>query len=116
MAIRGVGIDTVLISRMHDAAKRGQFLARTFTTRERAYCESYTDASSHFAGTFAAKEAARKATGELSREFSEFEVLRTDAGKPEIWVDGVKRTDLHLSITHTGEYASAVVIYDVTPL
>ena len=113
MAINGVGIDTVKISRMKDAvAKADRFIANTFSDTERAYCDSFTDAATHYAGTFAAKEAVRKATGELTRTFSEVEVRRSENGKPEIWTDGAKRTDLHISITHTATDASAIAIFE----
>ena len=113
MAILGIGIDTVEISRMHDAAQTAErFMANTFTDAERAYCDSYADASTHYAGTFAAKEAVRKATGELSRSFRDVEIIRNKEGKPEVWTDGIKRTTLHVSITHTSRDASAIAILE----
>ncbi len=113
MAILGIGIDTVLISRMHDAAKTAErFMTNTFTDAERAYCDSHADASTHYAGTFAAKEAVRKATGELSRSFLDVEIIRNKYGKPEVWTDGIQRTTLHISITHTTKDASAIAIFE----
>lgn len=113
MAILGVGIDTVEISRMRDAvANADRFMTNTFSEYERTYCTSFTDAETHFAGTFAAKEATRKATGELSRSFQEFQIIRNEHGKPEVWTDNVKRTDIHISITHTTTIASAIAIFE----
>lgn len=113
MAIHGIGIDTVLISRMRDAAQSAErFMMNTFTDTERAYCDSFADASTHYAGTFAAKEAVRKATGELSRSFKDIEIIRNELGKPEVWTEGVKRTTLHISITHTAHDASAIAIFE----
>lgn len=113
MAILGIGIDTVEISRMHDAAQTAdRFMTNTFTDAERAYCDSFADASTHYSGTFAAKEAVRKATGELSRSFREIEIIRNEHGKPEVWTDGVLRTTLHVSITHTTHDASAIAILE----
>ena len=113
MAILGIGIDTVEISRMHDAAQTAErFMANTFTDAERSYCDSFADASTHYAGTFAAKEAVRKATGELSRSFRDIDIRRNKQGKPEVWTDGVHRATLHVSITHTTKDASAVAILE----
>lgn len=113
MAIRGVGIDTVEISRMRDAVSIAErFLENTFSEIERVYCNSFTDRATHYAGTFAAKEAVRKATGELTRMFNEIEIRRNTQGKPEVWTDGTQRTDIHISITHTHEQASAIALYE----
>lgn len=113
MAILGIGIDTVEISRMRDAVKKAdRFMVNTFSNTERAYCDSFADADTHYAGTFAAKEAVRKATGELSRSFGEIHIIRNKHGKPEVWTDGAKRTNLHVSITHTAMDASAIAIFE----
>ena len=111
--IAGVGIDSVEIARMRDILSRDteHFLNTTFTQRERTYCDSHADPAPHYAGTFAAKEAVRKATGELLRPFKYVEVVRTETGKPEVWAEGVRSEALHLSITHTTDTASAIVIH-----
>jgi len=69
---------------------------------------SYKDPAPHFAGTFAAKEATRKATAKYPR-FSDVEVRRTKQGKPEIWVCGKRSRSLLVSITHTKTIACAIV-------
>lgn len=113
MAILGIGIDTVLISRMREAVETAdRFMTNTFSEKECAYCDAFTDSATHYAGTFAAKEAVRKATGELSRSFKEVEVIRNELGKPEIWTDGARRTTLHVSITHTANDACAIAIFE----
>ena len=113
MAVIGVGIDTVEIARMREILREDteQFMQNTFTEHERAYCDRFADPAPHYAGTFAAKEASRKATGDLTRPFNAIEVIRSEQGKPELWCDGSRVDALHLSITHTHTDATAIVIF-----
>ena len=106
-----VGIDLVAIERFRDALaqKKDQFLHSTFSGIELEYCLSYSDPAPHLAGTFAAKEAVRKATGE-SGAFSDTEIRRSAGGKPEVWLRGVRAPSILLSITHTETDACAVAI------
>ncbi len=95
---------------MRDARTHDAFVGRTGTETERAYCETVADTDERYAGTFAAKEAVRKATGELARSFLEVEVRRNDQGKPEVWNDGARRDDIQISISHSAGVAVAVAI------
>ena len=63
MKVFGIGIDVVEVARIAAAIERhGEpFLARIFTTAERAYCESRKHPAMHYAARFAAKEAVVKA-------------------------------------------------------
>ncbi len=110
MTSMGVGIDIVDVARMRDACAQDSFLERTFTDIERTYCDSFKDKDERYAGTFAAKEAVRKATGELSRSFREVEVRRDELGKPGVWNEGVRRDDIEISISHSAGVAVAVAI------
>lgn len=113
MSIRGVGIDSVEITRMSEALNgAGNFMQNTFSHNEQIYCNTFSNPATHYAGTFAAKEAVRKATGEFLRAFSEIEIIRDSHGKPEVWTDGSCRTDIHISITHTRNDASAIAILE----
>jgi phosphopantetheine--protein transferase-like protein len=113
MTIRGIGIDLVHIARMREAVtNNAQFTANTFTDAECTYCNSYADAASHYAGTFAAKEAVRKATGDISQSFRDVEIIRTPQGKPEVWAGGAPKIGIHISITHTDDIAQAIAIYE----
>lgn len=113
MTIKGVGIDSVLISRIEDALVEAEhFFQKNFSENERSYCSAFADPATHYAGTFAAKEAVRKATGEFSRAFSEIEIIRDALGKPEVWMDGARRSSIHISITHTRDDASAIAIFE----
>lgn len=64
-SIHGIGIDIVNIARVEDMLERWgeKFLRRTFTPQEIAYCSAKTFPGQHYAGRFAAKEAALKALG-----------------------------------------------------
>ena len=63
--IIGLGLDATDIPRIaaHDRAVRRRFLQRVFTDGEIAYCTRRRVPAIHFAGRFAAKEAAMKALG-----------------------------------------------------
>ena len=106
-----VGIDLVDVSRMRNilGEQREHFLTKTFSPLEQEYCYSHKDPAPHFAGTFAAKEAVRKATG-MTSPFNEIEVRHASSGKPEIWIRGFLAPYIHVSITHTDSSAAAVAV------
>ena len=110
--VSGVGIDLVDISRIRTILNENKdhFMDNTFSEEEVRYCTSFTDPAPHFAGTFAAKEAYRKATGLFDKKFSEIEIRRTSAGRPEIWIENTRDTSLHISISHTDRDATAIAI------
>ncbi|HEX8004887.1 MAG TPA: holo-ACP synthase [Trebonia sp.] len=112
--IIGVGIDVVEIARLAVALKRTQGLAaRLFTERERKL------PGSSLAARFAAKEAVAKALGgPPGLHWTDAEVVTGPRGRPELRVHGtvavaadwlgVRRW--HLSLSHDGGIATAVVI------
>ena len=110
MSLSGIGVDIVEIKRFANTAKtiRSRFVSDVFTKDERAYCSAYRDSATHFAGTFAAKEAACKAFGG-KYILTSFEIRRRKDGKPEVWRNR-KKLRLALSISHEGKYAVAVCI------
>jgi holo-[acyl-carrier protein] synthase len=63
--IIGLGIDATDIPRIAATIKRygDRFIHRIFTENEAAYCQRRREPEIHFAGRFAAKEAAMKALG-----------------------------------------------------
>ena len=63
--IVGLGIDIIEISRVKAAIERNgeRFISRVFTANERAYCEARRPNVTHYAGRFAAKEAALRLRG-----------------------------------------------------
>ncbi len=96
-----------------------RFLARVFTRREQRLCG---DRPWRLAGRFAAKEAMLKAIGTGLRGFSwqQIEVLADDQGAPAVRcrgkfaaaleARGVSR--IHVSISHSREYAIAQVVLE----
>ena len=64
MALAGIGVDMLEISRMERVMRRRpSFLRRVFTDDERAYCERCARPAEHYAARFAAREAVLKALG-----------------------------------------------------
>ncbi len=124
--IVGLGIDVVEVGRIArllegPAGMAGRFLARCFTPAERAFCEARRDRSSAYAARFAAKEAAVKALGApRGVSWQDLEVTRAEGRAPTLAISakaaaagkrlGVAR--IHLSITHDGGVAAAVVVLE----
>ena len=121
----GLGIDLTEVERIQAALDRfgERFLGRVFTEPERRYCAGKRFPAQHLAGRFAAKEAAAKALGTgLSRGvgWQEFEVVREAGRPPALALSGraLDRADvlgvtrISLSLTHTDQYATAVVIFE----
>ena len=113
MHVRGIGVDAVQIARFRKLSVKvkDRFMANTFSPKERAYCLSYKDSAPHFAGTFAAKEAVQKAANLVSMAPTAIEILRTKAGKPEVWLEGKRSKSILISITHEKTLACAVALY-----
>lgn len=119
-AIYGIGTDItecVRIAQMID--KHGElFLTRVYTQHEIAYCSARRAATQHYAGRWAAKEAALKAIGTgWSRgiHWTDIEVVNAVGGKPSIVIGGEARAiceqrgigELLISISHCRNYAVA---------
>ena len=122
MTILGIGIDATDIPRVERAIARygDRFLHRIFTDAEIAYCSSKHRPGPHYAGRFAAKEAAMKALGTgLTRgvTWRDIEVVR-GGGPPRLVFRGatlghVERrgaTSSLLTITHAETLALAQVM------
>ncbi len=114
MAILGLGIDVVAISRFEEATERSQgFIERVFTESER-------DRSvASLAARWAAKEALAKALGSPGGlVWHDAEVVSEASGRPTLVVKGTVAaraaelgiTSFHLSLSHDAGIASAVVI------
>jgi holo-[acyl-carrier protein] synthase len=112
--IVGVGIDVV------DVARFGESLERTPSMRERLFTESEQRLPlGSLAGRFAAKEAMAKALGAPSgMSWRDAEVTNDPDGRPVMTLHGSVRARAeqmrvrawHLSISHDGGIASAVVV------
>lgn len=124
MALAGVGVDMLEISRMAAAMRRHpNFLRRLFTDEERAYCEASVRPAEHYAARFAAREAVLKALGTGFSQgvgLKDVSVGRTEAGRPVCLLSGrakeiadaqgVQEVALSLSFTHELAVANAVAM------
>jgi holo-[acyl-carrier protein] synthase len=114
VAIVGLGIDVVAISRFEEALERSPgFLDRVFTPSERER------GTASLAARWAAKEALAKALGAPGGlNWQDAEVVAEDSGRPTLRVTGTVAaraaelgiTTFHLSLSHDAGIASAVVI------
>lgn len=121
MKIINTGIDIIEIERIRKAVdKNNKFLNKIFTNREKEYFMPKENNTSHIAGAFAAKEAVSKAlgTGFCGVAWREIEIIRDSFGKPEVqlWGNAMDRAlkagirKIHISISHSRDYAAAVAI------
>ena len=120
--IIGLGLDATDIDRIADTIERygERFLRRIFSDGEIAYCTRRRVPAIHFAGRFAAKEAAMKALGtghSAGVLWRDVEVVR-HGGPPQLQLHGGAgrrfaaiggRSSL-LTITHSDDLALAQVI------
>lgn len=123
--ICGVGIDLVDIQRIRKIIQRWDvaFLKKIFSADEIAYCKKHALSAVHFGARFAAKESFLKALGMGLGDgirLAEIEVVNDETGKPALKLHGAAREQIrkrkiqkvHLSLTHTREYAVAVVLLE----
>ncbi|MEM5788670.1 MAG: holo-ACP synthase [Syntrophobacteraceae bacterium] len=119
------GVDIVAVSKIREIMlRRPGFGDEVFTEREREYCLARPNPYIHFAGRFAAKEACLKALGTglsatgIDGSLGEIEIIPGKSGKPELHLAGwtgriVRRkkiSQLTVSISHSADYAVALVI------
>ena len=126
MHIIGIGIDATDIPRIEQAIARygDRFLHRVFTDAEIAYCSARHRPAPHYAGRFAAKEAAMKALGTGHTQgvlWKSIEVVRGGGPPRVVFHDGALRrferlgaTSALLTITHAETLALAQVILQKT--
>lgn len=110
------GCDVVEVARLAAALdRRAGLLERVFTTRElvdvrRGGVEVGSAVErERLAARFAAKEATRKALGNLRLGFHRVEVRTAGGGAPVLHLDGL-RAPLTCSLSHDGGIAMAVVV------
>lgn len=119
----GLGTDIIECSRIGEMIhKHGElFLNRVFTQQEIAYCSSRKTSNQHYAGRWAAKEAALKALGTgwaKGIQWTDIAVSHQLGGKPIITIDGVAAeiakeqgiAEIMVSISHCRHYAVAYCI------
>lgn len=118
----GLGLDSTDIDRVESILARWgeRFIARIFTDGEMAYCRRRHRPAIHFAGRFAAKEAAMKALGTGHTQdvlWRDVEVVRHD-GPPRLVLHGGAARQFasmgggssFLTITHSEHVAIAQVL------
>jgi len=122
--IKGTGIDIIDIPRIKKILEKDdRFIEKVFSTTEIDYCKSKHKQEIHFAARFAAKEAFFKALGtgwRYGMRWEEVSVQNDSLGKPELKLSGAtqayfeknKLKHIHLSISHTREYAVASVVLE----
>lgn len=121
--IIGIGTDITECLRIAQMIERHAelFINRVFTPQETKFCQSRKHATQHFAGRWAAKEAALKALGTGWRRgirWRDVEVISEGRGAPTIELHGEVRNvakqlgidRVMLSIAHCRSHATAYAI------
>lgn len=105
------GVDIVSLKRLAESVRRfgDRFENRILTPRERQLSADRWDRLPFLAGRFAAKEAVYKAAGIPSLTWQRVEILPED-NVPVVSIDGEKRRDISVSISHEREFAVAMAI------
>jgi holo-[acyl-carrier protein] synthase len=121
----GIGIDLVDVKRIRESFSRfgTRFQQRIYTEPEIAFCETLPDKFPSYAARFAAKEAFSKALGTGLRgaiSWREIQVNDNERTRPSITAFGRAKRFLgerrvHLSMSHTGEQATAIVVIEERP-
>ena len=119
---RSLGIDLIEIKRIRNILKKHpNFLEKMFGNLEYQEMHSRNFKVNSIAGNFCAKEAFFKAigTGLFRFYLKDVEILRNNLGAPYINLSKkiinkfkLENVSFSLSITHTREYACAVVLCD----
>lgn len=122
--IVSVGIDVVLVERFTHALDRTPLLAeRLFTPAERVTPAGNPRKAESLAARFAAKEAVAKALGApAGLHWHDCEIVTDPDGRPWLTVSGTVAqvasergiTRWHLSLSHDGGIASAMVVAERT--
>ena len=114
-----VGVDLVEINRIEKSLKNPRFCKRVLGENEYLQLMMRGFPVQSVAASFCAKEAFSKAmgTGVRGFELNEVELLREDNGRPYLKLSGSaermakeRRLEFAVSVTHTKEYAQAVVV------
>jgi holo-[acyl-carrier protein] synthase len=124
-SIHGIGTDLVEVARIEKIIGKwgNRFLKRVFSEGEISYCEKKAFPPQHYAARFAVKEALLKCIGMglfSGLSLRDIEVVNTKEGKPELTIHGkvsgiIDALDIikfHVSISHTNNFATAVVILE----
>ena len=121
MEIRDIflGNDLVEVSRVLSSINKfgKRFTDRIYTKHEQIYCGSKPKPELHYAGRFAAKEAAikaLKASGfKHSISFLSIDIRTAEDGQPIVFLDLPINGACRVSISHTDNHAIACAIFMV---
>ena len=115
-----VGIDLVEIRRIEKSIRNPRFCSRVLGKTEYAQLEMRGFPVQSVAASFCAKEAFSKALGTGIRGFAltDVDLLREESGRPRLHLTGNAAklaaarglAEFSVSVTHTKEYAAAVVV------
>ncbi len=118
--IVGIGTDIQLISGFTNKKNSDALLKKLFTEKELSILKSKSPKS--YAGFFCVKEALVKAlgTGFVGVKPTDIEVSYLETGKPFVTlhnqalelVISLKVDNIHVSISHSGDYAQAFVVLE----
>ncbi len=116
----GVDIESVSSFRRMRPEVFARVVARVLTEEERAYCLSRPDPYPHVAARFCAKEAFAKALGVERPARVPFRDVEVVGRPPRLRARGVAAEllaakgvkNVHVSLSHTSEYAVAVVVLE----
>jgi holo-[acyl-carrier protein] synthase len=115
--IVGIGIDIVELTRIQKLMEQNErFVDRILTEEEKVIFAQLSNwrKVEFLAGRFAAKEAYAKAFGTgigASLSFQDIEILNDEHGKP-IVISKTREHRVHVSISHSRDYAVAQVIIE----
>ena len=115
------GTDIIEIERVKESIENvgTKFIERVYTEKEIEYCESRKKQKyQHYAGRFAAKEAAFKAISKILDDkysvcWKDFETINDGQGRPSIILHNINTENIEsidVSISHCKEYAIANVV------
>lgn len=125
MAIVGIGIDIIFISRIETCLQRygERFRRRIFHPLEETIARTRSKEVEYLAGCFCVKEAALKALGDFPGRgipWNEIYISHERTGKPILHFEGRAKAlcdekgvrAAHVSITHDGDIAQAQVVLE----
>ncbi|HVU06924.1 MAG TPA: holo-ACP synthase [Verrucomicrobiae bacterium] len=123
--ILGTGIDIIEVERIRASLEKfgERFGQRILLPDEMAYCLSHKDPTPFVAARFAAKEAISKAFGTgicTQLGWQDMEIRKKESGEPFIMLHGKGKKlfeargakKLHVSLSHTVNYAMATAILE----
>ena len=122
--IIGIGVDLIDVTRFESIIYRWQqrFLRRVFTDKEIRYCNTKKHPAQRFATRYAAKEAFIKALfprGQKGIRLKDIEIDQRENrpvvnlnGRVKELADKRKIKDVHLMVSHDGDYGIANVVLE----